>query len=258
MFRPNKFKIRPLFAQSGIELPNFYHRIDENIQTTGVNIVLIEGKSQTGKSTLAKHIAERYDPNYTLVYTVDDVLNRIRELKDLWFARRYKMCKYRWLFWDEPECEIPKAQFWSERNSVIQSITSSFGFLKPSLVMALPNIKGLSDLIITNVLLRISISAKLKKGKIIRKGWVRTSYFDERRQKFRWRLVEEHTIPILEDITKDRVYMKAKVNNFFNTQMERWQNKINKQNRSEMPFKEEISNLTEEEKADRMAKYGLT
>ena len=190
-------------------------------------MILIDGKSQMGKSTVADYIASRYDSEYRLVYTVEDYLNYLTELRDKWQKGLYNECQYRWVFWDEPQMEIPRTQFWSERNSIIQSITSSFGFLKPSLVMALPNIKGLSDMVMTNVLFRMTIQAKLDKDKnIIRKAWIKTCYFDERRNKFGWRLVEEHTIPRLQDIMQDKNYADQKIYNFFNTQLNKWREKL--------------------------------
>jgi hypothetical protein len=224
-----RLHITPLFADFGGNFPTINDRIRECKATGLVPLIIIDGKSQTGKSTLAKKICGEYDPNFKLVFTVEDVVEYMEELGELYNAGKIEDALNRVMFWDEPQGDITK-KFWDERNEIIQQITSMWGFLKPMLVMALPNVSGLSDIILTNMLMRISIKARLDKtdGTIIRKAYVRIPWEDMKRNKWRWTItpVEVYTVPKLEDITQDKGYMDRKVNNFFNTQMTKWKTKL--------------------------------
>lgn len=214
------------FGEREINFPNYEKRIADNLKITGVNIIIIDGKSQTGKSTLADFICSKYDGEYSLCYRVEDVLAHFEKLKEDWDAGDYINTRYRWIFWDEPQNEIPRLMFWSERNMVIQKLTSSFGFLKPSMIMALPNIKGLNEMILTNILFRITVRAFLKDDDIIRRGYVKIPIFNEVKNKFFWTTVENFKIPEIIETTKDdSEYMKRKVTNFFN-QLVTWRKDI--------------------------------
>jgi hypothetical protein len=187
-------------------------------------MIIIDGKAQTGKSTLGDHIAKKYDPNYTLVYTVDDILNQLYKLRDLWFAGKMAEIYNRWIFWDEPQLETPKQEYWSQRNMIIQAFTSSFGFLHNHLILALPNIKGLSDIILTNLSLRFSVKSYLDRDKkVVRKAYVKVPLFNEMKQKFYWTTCEEYRIP---EWTLTKEYYDAKANNFFVNQLDKWKMKL--------------------------------
>jgi len=187
-------------------------------------MIIIDGKAQTGKSTLGDHIARKYDPNYKLVYTVEEILEYLHFLKDLWFSGRKEEIYNKWIFWDEPQLETPKQEYWSQRNQIIQAFTSSFGFLHNHLVLALPNVKGLSDMVLTNISLRFSVVSFLnKKKEIIRKAYVKMPMYNEMKRRFYWTTVEEHTIP---EWLMTKEYYDAKANNFFNTQLNKWDVKL--------------------------------
>lgn len=221
--KPN---VKSPYAEVKKDFPDFRKRIHDNTIITGVNIIIIDGKSQTGKSTLADWICKEQDREYSLCYKVEDVLKHFENLKEIWDSGKHMICWNRWLFWDEPQNEIPRLMFWSERNMVVQKLTSSFGFLKPSMVMALPNIKGLNEMILTNVLFRITVRAFLKKKEIVRRGYVKIPIFNEIKNKFYWTTVENFKIPDLVEITKDNSeYMNRKVTNFF-TQLSAWRQDI--------------------------------
>lgn len=215
------------YSEEKKRIPDFRKRIRDNTKITGVNIIIIDGKSQTGKSTLADWLCRQYDEDFALCYTVEDVLKHFEKIKNMYNNESdHGLAFNRWIFWDEPQNEIPRLMFWSERNMVIQKLTSSFGFLKPSMVMALPNIKGLSEMVITNILFRISVKAFLKKDEVVRHGYVKVPLFNEIKNKFYWTVVEDFKIKELKEVTSDKSeYMKRKVTNFF-TQLEAWRKDI--------------------------------
>lgn len=213
------------YAKREINIPNFYNRINNNTILTGVNIILIDGRGQVGKSTLGDEIAGKYDPEYDLCYTTKDIVEHFKKLREKWKNGEIEDCLYRWIFWDEPQLEIPRMRFWSERNLMIQALTSSFGFLKPSLILALPNVKGISDMIVTNILFRITVKVGFDRDKkIVRKGYIKLPKFNEIKNKFYWTTAEIYTIPELTKVTeKNSDYMKRKMENFFNTQLSKWE-----------------------------------
>jgi hypothetical protein len=241
-----KLKITSIFENEHFKFPSFFERIDKNNKETGVNIVLIDGRGQAGKSTLADFIAKRYDKNYKLVYTVEEIIDRYKKLAELWLSGDYINSMYRWTFWDEPQLEVPRMAFWSDRNMIAQQLSSSFGFLKPSLIMALPNIKGLSDMILTNILFRITVNVHTNdKDEIVRKGYIKKPKYSESRNKFYWTGVETYTIPDMPELTQfDSEYMKAKVNNFLNVQLKSWEQKLGIGKKFDMP----LSTIIEKER----------
>jgi len=111
---------------------------------------------------------------------------------------------------------------------IIESFTSSFGFLKQNIILCLPNIKGLSDIVLTNISMRITVRSFLQKkygrSGVIRKGYVKIPLWDERHNKFLWTTVEEYTIP---DIADDIAYNVKKARNFFDNALDDWQKRLN-------------------------------
>lgn len=226
LYRPRKFTARTLrdFQMTGQHLPNFYNRIDKIRYTNLINMIIIDGKSQTGKSTLAKNICEKYDPNYITVFTIEELLSYLEKCKE-----NEDTNQGRFIFFDEPELEVNRNEWWTDRNRVLTFILSSFGFLHNNIVMALPNIKGLSDIILTNISLRISVKADYDefKKRIVRKAIIKKAIWSDMKNKFIWITTEIHTIP---DIEKDMNYEQLKRHNFYDVQLPKWRSQINKNN----------------------------
>jgi len=219
-------KFTQLYKSSGERYPTFWQRINEIRELERVNMIIVDGKAQTGKSTLAQYIAKHYDINHKTVFTVKEILDYVKEIGEVYFNdyERWKTLRYKWVFWDEPQLEAVRNEWWSQRNTVIQLITSSYGFLKLNLIMALPNIKGLSDIILTNISMRISVKSVLDfNRKIKRIATIRKPFFLEHRNKFVWIAVETFNIP---DIPMDLKYENDKAHNFFKVQLPAWHERL--------------------------------
>ena len=105
-------------------------------------------------------------------------------------------------------------------------IVSSFGWLHNHIVMTLPNIKGLSEVILTNLTMRITVKAdEGKTGEIRRRAYIKKPLWSDFKNKYIWVTVESHDIPLIE---KDQAYEDGKANNFFNTQLVSWKEKIDR------------------------------
>lgn len=100
LYQPKYFKARTLtdFQNTGHSISNFYRRIEKTMNTHLINMIVITGKSQTGKSTLARTICAKYDAEYTTVFTIEDLLNYLEKCKENESSVRNK-----WIFFDEPE-----------------------------------------------------------------------------------------------------------------------------------------------------------
>ncbi len=220
-----KLGIAGLYKSKRGHYPNYYERINQILRLKRINMIVIDGKAQTGKTTLARSICKKYDKNYKILFTIEDFLNHLESCKELYLAGEYRKVYGRWLLFDEPQLETPKQKFWSVRNQIIMAITSSFGFLHNHLVMALPNVKGLQDIVLTNISLRIRVESYLKSNNIIRKGFVKIPIFAEMKQKFIWINVEINTIPLIEE---DKEYDKNKAVNFFDNQLTKWRKDLDK------------------------------
>ena len=229
-FKPRHFKPRTIsnFLQTGQDMPSFYRRIQKTMNTRLINMIIITGKSQTGKSTLARKICEEFDKDYITVFTVEEFLEVLEKAKDDELSYTNKF-----LFFDEPELEVSRNEWWSNRNKVLTFILSSFGFLHLNIVMALPNIKGLSDIILTNINLRIDVKADYNefKKEIVRYGFIKKAIWSDMKNKFIWVTVEAHKIPTIE---RDEKYELGKRHNFFDVQLPKWREDINKQKRKEI------------------------
>ena len=226
LYKPRKFTARTLsdFAQSGMNYPTFKKRIEKREKAGLINMIIIDGKSQTGKSTLARSICTKYDPYYVTVFTIEELLNYLEQCKENEDSQYGKF-----IFFDEPELEVSRSEWWTDRNRVLTFILSSFGFLHNNIVMALPNIKGLSDIILTNISLRINVKADYDDfhKKIVRKAFIKKAVWSDMKNKFIWITTEIHTIP---EIEKDIKYELSKRNNFYNIQLPKWKQQINKKN----------------------------
>lgn len=230
-----KLRITHPFEDTGDNMPSFYDRINDNIYLRRPTVILIDGKSQTGKTTIGRDVCKKYDNDYKIVFTVDQLLEYLLNMRDkcfkgydenhkkIWVVPNEIM--FKWILFDEPQLDIPKERWQSDRNLVITLISSGFGFLNPQMIMCLPNISGIRDTLYTNLLFRMTISSYLTINRDIkRKAIIRKPYFDERSKKYKWSMpVEEHTIPFIE---RDKEYENRKYDNFFDVQLPKWVNLI--------------------------------
>lgn len=238
---PLHLKITRLYEDTGRRFPNWQKRIEQQLKLGRINMIIVDGKAQTGKSTLARYIAKKYDDKFVQIFQVEEILTYLEKLKGWWYAGQHDKIYNKWIFFDEPQLETPKQEFWSQRNMVIQAFTSSFGFLHNHLIMALPNIKGLSDVILTNISMRITVKSYLGKSEdIIRKGYIKLPIWNEFKQKFFWVSVEDFTIPTIEE---DCQYIADKADNFFNNQLEKWKNKLKIKPKVNEKMREEVDNF---------------
>jgi hypothetical protein len=231
MFHAQSLRVVNPFSQSEGKYLTFNDRIRQNKLEGKPCLIIIDGKSQTGKSTLARYICKQFDENYKTFFTVNDLLNNLIEIKnnlkfenDKWILPK-EMLNH-WNFFDEPSLEFGTQEgFWNERNKIMIAYTSGFGFLHNHLVMALPNIKGLSDIILTNITFRITVTSRiLKDNTVLRKAFIKTPIYDEFKNRYFWVTVEEYKIPIIQE---DKLYDSNKTNNFFNNQLPKWNERLN-------------------------------
>lgn len=222
LFQPRHFNARTLtdFQTTGQRMSNFYSRIEKRSKTNLINMIIITGRSQCGKSTLGRSICEKFDKDYVTVFTIEELLNYLEKCKENEIAYLKKF-----IFFDEPELEVSRNEWWTDRNRVLCFILSSFGFLHNNIVMALPNIKGLSDIILTNISLRIDVNAEYNERTktIVRKAYIKKAIWSDFKNKFMWITTEVHTIP---DISKNQNYEDRKRHNFFDIQLPKWKNQI--------------------------------
>lgn len=209
---------------SNENFPSFWERIEYIKELKRINIIVIDGKAQTGKSTLARYIAKRYDPDPIRVWTLEQLMDYLEMAEKLYYSGRFAEILNKFIVMEEPQLDSPKQEFWSARNAVIQAITSSFGFLKNHLILALPNIYGLSNTVYTNITLRMSVYSKLDKNrKIVRFANIQKPIWSDFKHKFYWRSVENYKIPELEE---EKGYIDEKANNFFKIHLKRWKEKL--------------------------------
>ena len=212
-----KLHITHPFEKSGIEFPTFYQRINDSIFLKSPVVIPIDGKSQSGKTQLARHIGKSYDEDFRTFWQVKDFIKYFFEIKDhleIIDGLKYVPQKYycKWLLFEEPQGEMPTMQFWSDRNWVMQQITSEFGFLLNGLLLPMPNIKGISPMIYTNITFRMSI-VKYRQGKeVVRKAYIKKPIWLDNKNKYIWITVESYKIPFIED---DKQYKSDKIENFF-------------------------------------------
>lgn len=232
MVKIKRIKIRHVWNKIEEKIPDLFQRINDNIMQKAPTVILIDGKTQTGKSTLARYICSRYDPNYTTIFTVEDFLKYLNFLYsklenidgELMLPKQY--C-YKWILFDEVELETPSQKFYADKNIVLQSIIAGFGFLKQNMIMTLPDLRGISELLYINITMRISVKRFLNYNKeIVRTAFIKIPLYNDNKRKYWWINVQASKI---QPIETDKVYNTNKTKNFFETQLPKWttQLKIN-------------------------------
>lgn len=206
------FPIVSPYSEAPLKFDNFWTRIDKILKMQSVNIILIDGRTQTGKSTFAEHIARHYDKDYKIFFTVKDLVNYFKNFE-------YN----RWIILEEPQLEANRMRFWDERNMVMAMFVSAFGFTKNNLIMTLPALKGIADILLTNISLRITIVNHLNfKDEVVREAYIKKPVFNAKRDKWIWVTTEQHNIPTL---PIDAGYLEKKKINF-DEKLTEWNNRL--------------------------------
>lgn len=214
-FQPfiKSFPIISPYKEQDVRISNWRERIDEILKLHSVNVILIDGRTRSGKSRLAKFIAYERDPNFKRFWSIKDIIS---------YAFNFE--NDRWIILEEPQLEANRLRFWDDRNLVLSMFISAYGFTNNHLIMTLPNIKGISDMLLTNVSLRITVVARLNnKDQIVRKAYFKKALWNEKRQKYIWTTVEEFTIPNIDD---DPNYEEDKRKNFME-KLKEWDKRLN-------------------------------
>jgi len=243
------------FQHDSFEFPDFWKRIDENIAMGRPTIIPIDGKSQTGKSTVARLICRTYASIYHRFFTVDSLINYLSECGSkckFTFNSNHRPIKVfvppelykQWFLFDEIQLEAPDEKRYTDRNLVLLAITSGFGFLKPNLIMTMPDLTGISRKVYKNITFRMSTTAHLGPHReIVRDAWIKTAIYDDNKNRYFWRTVEKYRIPVIKETEDDRIYDSEKAHNFFHVQLEKW--------KSQMKMDDNMS----EEKANELRKH---
>ena len=204
----NESYLRHLKTYSAEYVPddpfNMFTVIDKIIRLGRVALIVVDGKAQTGKSTTAQYVCEHYDKDYVTVFTIEELT------KYLDYATVNNI-KNRWIFFDEPQLQSPRATWWSEKNQALQAITSSYGFLKSHMIMALPNLKGISNIVLTNLCMRITMRSYLTADGIVKYvAFVKLPQYSEYHRRWYFYTMEERTMPNL--IQSDEYFVRKKEN----------------------------------------------
>jgi hypothetical protein len=227
-----KLQITKLMSDAVDDLPLYSELIADRFFMRLPIAILCDGGSQVGKTVWCKkELCERYDKHYLTMWEIDDFLNYYDGIeseleiektaidgteKTLYHVPK----KYigRWILFEEPENEVPKSQFWSDRNTIMLKIANTQGFLRNAIVMPLPDIRGLSDLYYKNICFRATINAKCDKQhtEIKRICRIKIPLWNEYRKKYYWDTIHRFYIPY---IPEDKIYNSDKIDFFFHKQL---------------------------------------
>jgi hypothetical protein len=221
MYKPKKANLRKLrdFQKNDFGIDGYLRRIKRREKAGLINMIIIDGISQSGKTTFGRSICEVFDPNYVTIFKIRELMKFLRELKS---RGEYK--DYVWVLIDEPQNEVDKNEWWDQRNKALTKIMSSYGFQHVNVVMCLPNVKRLSDSILTNLSLRISVVANFNErtNEIVRKAFIKKAMWSDKKNKHIWITTEVHTI---QDIPKNEEYEKRKRDVYYNN-LEEWDKEL--------------------------------
>jgi hypothetical protein len=214
-----KLHVTSLRDKGGYNLPGYLDRIDAQIRKGKILMILIDGQGQVGKTTFGGYLCNEYDREYVPVYTIEDIVKYLLWAKEEWLKGNQAYVTGKFLLYDEPQIDCARNEYYSKRNIILEKFTSAYGFLKNGLVLCLPTPKGLSDRILINLTLRISLDVwEMRGGGIIRKGFVKLPKWNDIKQKHYWTTVEKFTIPFI----KEQKWLPQKMENFFDTQLNKW------------------------------------
>lgn len=257
-----KLRVTHPFSQSDFEFPDYHQRIDDNLTMRRPTIILIDGKSQTGKSELARMVCSEYDPDYKRFFTVDELLDYLSEIAKKCEFIRDKNGKLidvrvppeymrRWYLFDEVQMESPDEDRYKNRNKVLVSIAGGFGFLLPGFIMTLPDLTGISRKLYKNITFRISTMSKLNRNREIeRTAFIKLAIYDDNKNRYFWRTVEINKIPFIKESEDRRIYHAEKTHNFFVTQLDKWRGEM-KMDYSGSGKEESVNKHFEDKKRER-------
>lgn len=213
------FPIISPYQEQDLRLPRWRDRINKILKLKSVNVIVIDGRTQSGKSMLGQYIAREYDPDFKTFFTVQEILDY------------FKHFEYgRWVLFEEPQLEANRMRFWDERNLIMSMFISAFGFTGNSLIMTLPSLKGISDMLLVNISLRMTVISDLDKNDNIKRiAFIKKAIYNVRREKYMWTTVENYEIPRLE---VDQNYLARKKINF-DMKLEEWNKRLNNNNNYE-------------------------
>lgn len=235
--RPQKlnFKARsPFLAKDDFIKPQIWDRINENISLGKINTIAIEGASQTGKSTLGSWICEHYDPEYVTWWNTEDVFKCMDDLKQkamsymdknphLPIIDAVKPIQHKWFLFEEPDSFVSRAKWRSEHTQAIIRIINMYGFLKPNLVLCMPDMDELGSGFFRNLTYRVFITVRKRFGRIVRKATFYRPYKPVGLPKYKWYPIGETEIP---ELTLTNDYFKRKMHNFFDDKLNLYKNLI--------------------------------
>lgn len=214
-------------------IPTMDKLIQDTIKKQINNVIFVDGRGQSGKSTFADYKAKEYDQNYYLMYTIEDLFKLLEIYRKkleidvngkIGNQEALKKIQYKWIFWDEPQNETINTRFWDERFYIAGQLTSAWGFLKQQLIIATPDTANLPHYLMRNVTCKVSIKVFLRGNEIIRKYFVYIAKKNPKTNKWYWGFpIQSEIIPKLE---LPVYYWERKLNNFFNVQLEKWKENI--------------------------------
>ncbi|MCX6820651.1 MAG: hypothetical protein NT016_01760 [Candidatus Aenigmarchaeota archaeon] len=237
--RPVEMSSRPLspFRTSDLRQPSCFDRTDDNMFCGKINVVVIEGPSQSGKTTLGGWWATRYDPKPRLLYNAREALDMCKEYLALYreeeergvdITRRSMLWK--WNVLDEPQQEAPSAKWLDERAQVIAQIVNGYGFLKQNLVLTLPDLGDIGKRVYSNNLTyRIKVDVRKIAGKASRRAYFYFPYKPIWKDKWTWKDAGYMDVP---RIVLPEGWAARKLVNF-DEKLERWEKNLDRQERSD-------------------------
>lgn len=224
-FRPGS----PFRSNDAWRQPSIFDQINENNACGMINFVPVEGRSQSGKSTLGWWICTRYDPSPVLVYTADELLDLMDN-----YTRRFeagdRTMLYKWVMFDEPQQEAFNKRESDARADAIVQVVNGFGFLKQNLCVCLPDLGEIGKHIYTtNLTIRIVIKVRRKHGQVYRTGYVYQGSKPIWETKWKWYDKGYFRIPWI-DLPAG--YMPRKTDNF-KDKLGRWRDDLERLKRLE-------------------------
>jgi hypothetical protein len=231
LYRIRNFKIGSPFNSFKPQIKKVDQRISDVIEKGLINVIFVDGRSQSGKSTYADNKIKCWDPNYTLVYNAEDIFKLLERYKTLLKIdseghigkpENINLILWKWILFEEPQNQLSK-KFWDERTTIITQLTSTWGFLKNQLVLTMPDCAGLPKIptIMINLTCKITIKMFLKNHVKIRRYYVYIPHKNYRTENYFWgSAVESGLIP---ELQLSPEYFEKKYHNFFNVQMKKWE-----------------------------------
>lgn len=237
--RPQKLFFKPkspFFARDDFIPPRIWDRIDYNTSLGKINTIVIEGASQSGKTTFGEIVCEHYRKP-TLWYSIEDIFKTMDEWdavyqnakdKGIPILEAIEPLRYGWFLFDEPDLEAPKQRWKDARTQAITRVINSYGIFKANLVLCLVDAEELGKGFYNNLTYRVRMSVKKVGGAIVRKATFYRPHKFIGQKEFRWYAVGEYIVP---EKQMSNEYYTAKLSNLFDDKLKRWKAETNRENR---------------------------